>query len=80
MKLRNPHYAKQVEIMNGCCEKPNLGLSETQITKLQSEVDIIFHLAANVHFDEPIKSIYEINVAGTQALLEIAKGVQNLKV
>lgn len=57
-----------------------LGISEEQVKNLQSEVNVIFHSAATVRFDEHIRKAYEINVSGTKYLLEIARGMKNLKV
>ncbi len=80
MKQQNRHYRRQLEILCGCCEKPNLGVDDETIKKLQTEVNIIFHSAATVRFDEHIKTAYEINVRGTKTMLEIAKGAKDLQV
>lgn len=80
MKLQNPNYRKQIEIVSGNCNTPYLGLDDDTIHKLKSEVDIIFHSAATVRFDEHIRTAYEINVNGTKTLLELAKDMKNLKV
>lgn len=80
MRIQNPNYWKKVQIIPGCCEDPMLGIGEDQVKKLQSEVNVIFHSAATVRFDEHIRNAYNINVGGTKCLLEIAKGMKNLKV
>ncbi|XP_065216260.1 fatty acyl-CoA reductase wat-like [Planococcus citri] len=79
MKIQNPNYWKKVQIITGCCEAPMMGMGEDQVKKLQSEVNIVFHSAATVRFDEHIRNAYETNVSGTKYLLEIAKGMRNLK-
>lgn len=57
-----------------------MGIGEDRVKKLQSEVNIVFHSAATVRFDEHIRNAYETNVNGTKYLLEIAKGMKDLKV
>lgn len=66
--------------MNGNIEQPGLGLSEEDKQKLSEEVNIIFHGAATVRFDEKLKVAVRINVLGTKELIKLAKTVKNLKV
>lgn len=47
---------------------------------LTANIDIIFHVAATVKFDENIKLAYNINVKSTADLIELAKKNSNLKV
>ena len=51
----------------------DLGLSELDRERLMAEVDTIFNSAATVVFDEPLDISIQANVAGPQALLELAK-------
>lgn len=47
---------------------------------LISNVDVIFHAAATVRFDENIKLAFSINVNGTRDILNLARQIKNLKV
>ena len=44
-----------------------------------SQVDVIFHGAATVRFDEPLKTAVEINVRGTREMFKLARGCTKLK-
>jgi len=66
--------------MNGNLEAPGLGLSEEDSQKIEDEVNIIFHGAATVRFDEKINVALAINVLGTREMLKLAKKIKNLKV
>lgn len=48
--------------------------------KLISSINIIFHVAATVRFDENIKLAYNINVNGIKEMLALAREIRNLKV
>ncbi|KAH9630864.1 hypothetical protein HF086_014605 [Spodoptera exigua] len=47
--------------------------------KIMNEVEIIFHGAATVRFDEPLKTAVEINVRGTREMFKLARGCSKLK-
>lgn len=66
--------------IKGDCLRPNLGISETDRLILQNEVNIVFHVAATVRFDAPLRDAVNINVRSTRDLLEVAKKMKHLKV
>lgn len=70
----------KVAPISGDCLKPNLGISESDRNLLQEEVSIVFHVAATVRFDAPLRDAAYINIRSTSDLLDIAKGMKNLKV
>lgn len=51
----------------------DLGLADEDRRRLLAEVDTIFNSAATVVFDEPLDISVQANVAGPQALLELAQ-------
>ncbi|KAJ8982208.1 hypothetical protein NQ317_013510 [Molorchus minor] len=65
--------------MEGDCERPNLGLGEEDRNILIKEVDIVFHVAATVRFDEKLKTAIRINVKATRDLLRLARQMPRLK-
>ncbi|XP_065220998.1 fatty acyl-CoA reductase wat-like isoform X2 [Planococcus citri] len=75
-----PDYTSIVTPIRGDCLKPNLGISDTDRDLLQEEVNIIFHVAATVRFDAPLRDAVYINIRSTSDLLDIAKGIKNLQV
>ncbi|KAL7976329.1 hypothetical protein Chor_002548, partial [Crotalus horridus] len=59
--------------------KPGLAISSEDREELISEVNVIFHCAATVRFDEPLKDALLLNVLGTQQLLRLAHQMKNLE-
>lgn len=64
----------------GDCALPGLGLSRDERDLLISKVNVIFHVAATVKFDENLKLAFRINVSATRDVLELARQTKNLKV
>lgn len=57
----------------------NLGLSPENRKQLL-DTNIIFHLAASVRFNEPIRNAVNINVRGSKEILFFAREMPNLEV
>lgn len=55
-----------------------LGLSDLD-KKLMENVSIIFHSAASVRFDDPLKEAILMNTRGTREMLEFALTLKHLK-
>lgn len=79
MKLLTPNFMEKLVVVNGDCEKPNLGLSDEFLKVLKNEINCVFHCAATVRFDEHIRKATYINVRGVMDLLKIAKEMRCLK-
>ena len=56
----------------------DLGLSDEDKSVLKREVNIIFHSAASVKFDDELSKAIAMNVRGTKELMDLAKGMENL--
>ncbi|XP_031784422.1 fatty acyl-CoA reductase 1 [Nasonia vitripennis] len=57
---------------------PELGLSLEDRTMLMQRVNIVFHSAATVRFNEPIKTAVNLNTRGTDRIIDLCKGMANL--
>ncbi|KAK7600946.1 hypothetical protein V9T40_008387 [Parthenolecanium corni] len=79
LKNDNPKVFFKMAAIEGDCLEPNLGISEKDQITLQNEVNIVFHVAATVKFDAPLRDAVNINVRSTRDLLEIAKKMKHLK-
>lgn len=87
--LRNPIFerirAKNPEILNklvcipGDIKDPNIGLSDND-AKLLENVHIVFHVAATVRFNEPLREAANLNTFGTRRVMELCTKMKNLKV
>ncbi|XP_025425522.1 putative fatty acyl-CoA reductase CG5065 [Sipha flava] len=57
-----------------------LGLSDIDYNFLVENVSVVFHVAASVRFDEPIRDATLMNVRGTREVVQLSKQMKNLKV
>lgn len=71
---------KKIIPISGDLSLDGLNLSQTDEEKLINDVNIIFHCAGNVRFDEPLKVAMNNNVMGTWRVLQLAEKVKNLEV
>jgi thioester reductase-like protein len=69
-------YADRVEAVAGDLLSPGLGVSPRRRDELAEQVDEVIHAAASVSFSLPLVEAREINVAGTQRVLELASWIQ----
>ncbi|KAL1502548.1 hypothetical protein ABEB36_007674 [Hypothenemus hampei] len=79
VKLEKPKCRNRVEAIAGDCSIAGLGISITDRQKLINNINLVFHAAATVNFNEQIKLAYDINVNGTKNILNLAREMKNLK-
>lgn len=79
LKSEKPKFRNKVEAVPGDCSITGLGLSIIDRQRLISKINIIFHVAATVNFNEQIKLAYRINVNGTRDVLNLAREIINLQ-
>lgn len=70
----------KVEAIEGDCGSPGLGLSDQERCLLVSKIHVVIHAAATVRFDEKLPLAVNINVKGTQEMLDLARDMPNLEV
>jgi len=71
--------AKVVAIPGDLCAE-GLGISPQNVALLQKEVSIVFHSAATLKLEAPLKDAIIQNTAGTAKMIELAKGMKKLDV
>lgn len=74
----HPERLKKIVVINGDTTIEGLGLSSANKDLLIKEVSVIFHMAANVRFDLPLKTAVNMNTRGTANVLAVAKQFENL--
>uniref|UniRef100_A0A1B0FI19 Fatty acyl-CoA reductase n=1 Tax=Glossina morsitans morsitans TaxID=37546 RepID=A0A1B0FI19_GLOMM len=79
LRLQQPNNLNKLKFLAGNIEKENLGLSQADKTRLSQEVNIIFHSAATVRFNERLKVAAQVNAIATWNLLEFCKQMPLLK-
>ncbi|CAH2211078.1 fatty acyl-CoA reductase 1-like [Pararge aegeria] len=72
-------FESKVFFIAGDCGELRLGLSEEDRALLINRTHIIYHAAASVRFDDPLKASVKLNLRGTIEMIELANHVQNLE-
>ena len=71
---------RKIVPLTGDCAEIGLGLSATDRQILEETVSIVFHAAATIRFDDPLKYAVMMNTRGTREIMMIATNMKNLKV
>ncbi|CAB3258285.1 unnamed protein product, partial [Arctia plantaginis] len=79
LRTKKPEFADKIIPVEGNVNDIRLGLSEKDWSMLTDEVNIIFHVAATVRFDEPLRKATLTNIRSTREALELARNCKNLK-
>ncbi|XP_045467335.1 fatty acyl-CoA reductase wat-like [Harmonia axyridis] len=74
-----PKFMNRIVTIHGDISLPDLGISKTDRQMLVEKVNIIFHVAATMRFDENLKIAYCVNVKGAQGVLNLGKNMKYLK-
>ena len=59
---QDPDFASKIIPINGDIYEPELGISAKDVKTLEDNVSIVYHSAASVRFDDPIRLAVEMNV------------------
>lgn len=77
---RGTGVISRVEPVNGDVTLPNLGMSVEDRKMICEEVEIVYHGAATIRFDEPLRKAVLLNTRGTKYMIDLAKEMQKLQV
>lgn len=77
-KYDSTDLLKKVAAIESDMTIAGLGLSEEDRVNLQEQVNIVFHSAASVKFDAPLKENLRDNVYGTRSIVDLCNGMKNL--
>ncbi|XP_063541183.1 putative fatty acyl-CoA reductase CG5065 [Cydia strobilella] len=80
LQEENPQCFRKLRLVPGDILADGLGISDDLREKLRNECQIIFHCAACVRFDMPIKDATALNVRGTQRVLDLTESMTQLEV
>uniref|UniRef100_A0A8D0H5B4 Fatty acyl-CoA reductase n=1 Tax=Sphenodon punctatus TaxID=8508 RepID=A0A8D0H5B4_SPHPU len=79
IREEHPNFHEKIKPINAELTQPNLAISPEDAQELASQINVVFHCAATVRFDEPLKHALLLNVRGTQQLLLLARQMQKLE-
>jgi fatty acyl-CoA reductase len=80
LKAEQHGFREKVLTIEGDCSEPGLGFSPDDRQRIVEHVDIVFHVAATVRFDEKLKVAVATNVVGTRNLLLLCYDCPKIKV
>lgn len=75
----NQNFLSKIKVLDGDITEHNFGLSQEHLNEVIQEVSVVFHSAASVRFEEPIKTSVNINIVGVKHLIEICRQLKNLQ-
>ncbi|XP_078050384.1 putative fatty acyl-CoA reductase CG5065 isoform X2 [Augochlora pura] len=78
LKAENPSALSKIRAIKGDVAMPDLGLSPEDREMLTQRVNIVFHSAATIRFDEPLKVAVALNTQGTDRIIDLCKSMKNL--
>ncbi|GLV36881.1 uncharacterized protein CBL_02284 [Carabus blaptoides fortunei] len=79
LRKERPDDLKKIIAIEGDITQPELAISNSDIALLSRSVNLVFHSAATVKFDEKLKLSVTINMLGTQRLVELCKRMDHLE-
>ncbi|XP_077284073.1 putative fatty acyl-CoA reductase CG5065 [Arctopsyche grandis] len=81
LRNRDPNFFLQkVNLINGNVSEVNLGLSPEDRQTLVESVSVIYHAAASVRFDDPLKEAIMMNARGTREIMMLAKEMKQIEI
>lgn len=77
-QVRAKNLHQKVIVVEGDVTLTNLGLSQENLIRIMNEVSVVYHSAATVKFDEPLKLSVAINISGTKNIVELCRKMPQL--
>ena len=75
-----PEQLCKVVAIEGDINLPGLGISDEDMKRLVKDVSIVFHSAATIRFDEPLRTAVNLNVLGTRRVVQLCHKLTNIEV
>jgi len=80
IREHSPDAFEKVVPIFGDIKYDELGISPEDQNVLCQEVSIVIHSAATIRFDEELKEAFEVNVSGTQKLVNLSRKMSKIEV
>ncbi|XP_028263541.1 fatty acyl-CoA reductase 1 isoform X2 [Parambassis ranga] len=80
LQAEQPNFAEKIIAVNSDLTRPELDLSKEDQSILVENINIVFHCAATIRFNEPLKDAMQLNVLATQMMLALAHRMKHLEV
>ncbi|XP_076120002.1 fatty acyl-CoA reductase 1 isoform X1 [Alosa pseudoharengus] len=80
LRDEQPDFAEKIVAVNSDLTLPELDLRKEDQETLAANVNIVFHCAATIRFNEPLKDAVQLNVLATQKMVALAHRMKQLEV
>jgi fatty acyl-CoA reductase len=80
LKTKDNGFRKKIIAVEGDCTQPGLGLSPEDRQRIVEHVNIVFHMAATVRFNETFSVAVVTNVIGTRDMMLLCQDCTKIKV
>ncbi|KAI4470292.1 male sterility protein 2-related [Holotrichia oblita] len=77
LSIAKPDFLKQIVLVSADLSLDSLGLTQRDKQKLIDNVSVVFHLASTDSLQSELKEAIDVNVSGTQKLLELCRDMKN---
>lgn len=74
-----PNFSSKVHVVIGDIVLPDLGICDADRKMLVENVEIVFHVAATVRFDEQIRNAVQMNVLAVRKMIKLSRHLKNLE-
>ncbi|XP_034839173.1 putative fatty acyl-CoA reductase CG5065 isoform X2 [Maniola hyperantus] len=79
LRKENPSALEKISPLQGDVLSDNLGLSDRELERLSDEVSVVFHLAATLRLEAPLRANVDMNTGGTRRTLRVARRLRHLR-
>ncbi|XP_048487929.1 fatty acyl-CoA reductase wat [Plutella xylostella] len=79
LRKTHPDFESKIEPIEGDITELRLGIKDEDWKKIADEITVIFHGAATVRFDEPLKVAVLTNVRSVREIIALGRECANLK-
>ena len=76
--IEKPEIFKKVYAIDGEITQPNMGMKPDDLKRVIETTQIVFHIAASLKNEAPLRYNVIFNVVGTKNVLDLAKQMKNL--
>ncbi|KAK3753857.1 hypothetical protein RRG08_006244 [Elysia crispata] len=79
LRKERPGFESQLKPVFGDMLLPGLGITESDRHMLERNIHVVFHSAATIRFDEPLRVAVEMNVVAVRKILALCRGFHHLE-
>jgi len=79
VRTEQPEMLQKIVPVRGDITMEGLGLTDEDEARIAEETEVIFHAAATINFQEPLRVAVNMNMLGTKRVVALAHKMSNIK-